>query len=894
MNTKKHLQEPIGPTTFGTVGLVIVVLQFTVATLTVAAPSGPSLVAASGRQLMVQKRNPDGTLASPTPWIMTGVNWSPASTNTMTSTTDPNNANVRRPEFGKWYATDLPLMKSMNVNTVRIPLDLGVDATEGPVGLAVLDACYTNGIFVIMTVDNAINDTNRAALAVNYYKNHPAILAWALGNEVNINFYYGVASSIAETMQRTEIAAALIKTLDANHPVVCSYGEIDINDSGRRLADTAQYVNNTCPHVDLWALNIYRGKTFGSLFTQWASITTKPMCLGEFGVDAYHSTALVNPNPPGVVNEAEQADWDVTLWNHLFANLSAREATNVAIGGCVHEWNDSWWKIQPATSQETGGWIANVFPDGMSSEEIFGICNINRVPRLIYSALQTAFAPNYIPPPGNTIIVTNTNDAGAGSLRQAIGSASSGDTIKFATSVVGTIVLFSELVIDTDLIVRGPGASALTLSGNNASRVFNITNVVVSISGLTIANGSAPDYGGGIKNLGWLDLGDCVVSNNFAGTLGNGVGQGAGVYTAGPLTVNRCSFSSNTSTGNGGAIASWSSLVVGASTFTTNHANFYGGAIYNRSSCQIKTCVFSGNSAPTSGGAIWNENNSLIVDQSTLSANNSTYGGGIANKNGAVTINNCTISGNDAGFGGGGGGVFNGAAFETGGTLTISSSTVVSNRSNSGGGGVYVAVGMARFRNTIVARNSLPGGGSGPDCNGSILSDGYNLIGDGTGCVGFTNGLNGDQVGTGATPIDPRLGPLADHDGPAPTHALRFDSPALDQGNSFGLATDQRGLLRAIDDLATANASGGDASDIGAYEADPDLRFTAINISGTDIRLCFSSLLGRTYGLSRRDDLDGSWNLFSNNIPGTGGSIQILDAGAGSQPRRFYRAEKLP
>ncbi len=70
------------------------------------------------------------------------------------------------------------------------------------------------------------------------------------------------------------------------------------------------------------------------------------------------------------------------------------------------------------------------------------------------------------PLPVSTLTVTNTNDAGSGSLRQAIIDASSGETIKF--SVTGTIRLTSgQLTIDKNLTINGPGANLLTISGNN-------------------------------------------------------------------------------------------------------------------------------------------------------------------------------------------------------------------------------------------------------------------------------------------------------------------------------------------------------------------------------------------------------------------------------------------
>ena len=352
---------------------------------------GPSLVSVNGRQLIVQKRNPNGTLAPAAAYTIRGVNWSPAGQNTNTSTGDPNNANVRRPEFGIWAATDIPLMRNMNVNTVRMFMDPGIDAN----GKAVLDQLYSDGIMVIMTVDDAVNNTVRVQQAVNFYKDHPAVLMWMLGNEWNINNYYGVANSALDAAQRTQTAAALVKSLDSNHPVATSYGEIDINGG---LPVTQSFVNQICPAVDIWGLNIYRGNTFGSLFEQWRAISSKPMFIGESGTDAFRSFNP-NPSPPGIVDEVSQSQWVLSLWNHLFKNLSALNPSNTAIGGCVFEFSDEWWKVQPFGSQQTGGFLSlNGHPDSFANEEYFGIMDINRQPRLLYQILTTVFVPNYQPP----------------------------------------------------------------------------------------------------------------------------------------------------------------------------------------------------------------------------------------------------------------------------------------------------------------------------------------------------------------------------------------------------------------------------------------------------------------------------------------------------------------
>ena len=360
---------------------------------------GPSLVSTSGRQLIVRRRNPDGTLALAMPYLMRGVTWSPASPGTATTPTDPQNTTVRRPEFGLWGDLDIPLIAAMQANTVLVSMDFGVDALLGPRGLALLNAFYHEGIMVVMTVDEAINDLARVQQAVNFYKAHPAILMWMLGNEWNINRYFGVASSVDDAARRTEVAAALIKTLDLHHPVATSYGEIDINAEGLRLADTERYVNTLCPSVDVWGLNIYRGRTFGSLFAEWAALSTKPMFLGEFGTDAFRTTAPTFP-PQGAIDEAMQAEWTLALWNHLFRNLSAHNAATVAVGGAVFAWNDEWWKVAPAGSQQTGGFVLPYgHPDGFANEEYWGIVTMARQSRQLYTILQSAFDPLFIPPP---------------------------------------------------------------------------------------------------------------------------------------------------------------------------------------------------------------------------------------------------------------------------------------------------------------------------------------------------------------------------------------------------------------------------------------------------------------------------------------------------------------
>lgn len=354
--------------------------------------SGPSVVTVNGRQLIVRRRKPDGTLEPAAPYIIRGVAWSPASANTAANNTS------RRAAFAELTPIDAPLIAAMNANTVRTYLEPPLDAS----GLAVLDQLYSNGIMVILTVDEASNDMSRIQQTVNFYKNHPAILMWLLGNEWNINLYHGNASSVSDAAQRTQAAAALIKTLDTNHPVASSLGDIDIDAAGKRLADTQHYVNNVCTSVDVWGINLYRNKTFGMVFEQWQSITTKPMFVGEFGTDAFQTTNYPPLTCPvaGSVNETAQANWNVSLWNDLHWNLSALYPAKVALGGTLFEWNDEWWKIAPAGSQQNCGHdkTPGGHPDLISNEEYYGVVDIKRNKRQLYSAMQAAYAATYRPP----------------------------------------------------------------------------------------------------------------------------------------------------------------------------------------------------------------------------------------------------------------------------------------------------------------------------------------------------------------------------------------------------------------------------------------------------------------------------------------------------------------
>jgi hypothetical protein len=304
------------------------------------------------------------------------------------------------------------------------------------------------------------------------------------------------------------------------------------------------------------------------------------------------------------------------------------------------------------------------------------------VPRL--EALEDRTVPS-------TFTVTNNLDTGVtgdGSLRGEIAAAASGDTINFDPSLAGqTISLIKgELAITQSLDIEGPGANQLTVSGNNASRVFDINaGTTVTIAGLTITNGLADgnspgstSAGGGILNAGNLMLASDVLSNNQAVgdaikvALGNrpGGAVGGGLANLGTLTIAGSTFTGNQVLGFDGRSA-------------TSAGNASGGAILNSGSASIADSQFTFNvaqagsdesgsmSATGSAGAISNTG-SLIIAGSTFSHNQAIGGN---NSSGTVRPGAAI-----------GGAILSGGPTGPGATLVVNRSTFDHNQALGGNG----------------------------------------------------------------------------------------------------------------------------------------------------------------------------------------------------------------
>jgi hypothetical protein len=339
------------------------------------------------------------------------------------------------------------------------------------------------------------------------------------------------------------------------------------------------------------------------------------------------------------------------------------------------------------------------------------------------------------------IVVTNTNDSGPGSLRNALAVANDGDEITFA--VTGTITLTSgQLTVNSDITISGPGAGSLAVDGNAKTGVFFINSgVTVTISGLSITNGNAFSLGGGIYNgSATVVLSNCIVSGNSA-QYGGGI-YNEGVFGSATLTIINSTINGNTVSAEGGGI--------------------YAIAVI----------------APVT----------VTINNSTISSNSAFLGGGIRNVSAGVganlIISNSSISGNSAGPDNGGGGVSN----QGGNAISeINNSTFSGNSAGDDGGSIHNAAATVELSDTILKAGTL--GGNILNQSGTITSNGYNLSDDDAG--GYLTGP-GDQINT-----DPLLGPLQDNGGPTLTHALLPGSPAKDAGDPNFTPPplfDQRGL----------------------------------------------------------------------------------------------------
>lgn len=326
--------------------------------------SGPSAVDVQGRQLMVEGE----------PFVVNGVAYSPISIGE-----DWRAAWGDRPDR---YLVDFPLIAETGINTVRVYAPL--------LNAAMLDAAWANGLHVMPTFQPDPDQLacqegrdfmrDRLVDMVMQWKDHPSILLWLIGNEFNLD--YSTVELCQDWYPQLDALAAAVHAAEGEnfHPVSTA------NADTPALGDVCMAGcsdDTTLPNLDLWAVQVYRGCSFGTLFDEYQKPDcAKPLIITEFGVDAWDSQL-------GDENETLQSDCMASLLEEANEALAVRNSEGVSSGQVIFEWADEWWKANPDASNPEntcveGGtdWAAHdtctsfdnfAYPDPAINEEWWGI-----------------------------------------------------------------------------------------------------------------------------------------------------------------------------------------------------------------------------------------------------------------------------------------------------------------------------------------------------------------------------------------------------------------------------------------------------------------------------------------------------------------------------------------
>ncbi len=319
----------------------------------------PSNISISGRALTVNSQS----------FTIRGINYSPV----------PIGQDPYNPPYGDYYTSayssiltrDLPQIRQMGANTIRLWIwDTEADHRD------FLDMAYnsgTNPIYVIagyninpgldltdQTIRETIKEDFRAM--VQTHRDHPAILIWAIGNDLNATGNYGPSPvSLFSLIQEMATEA---HALDPFHPVMMPLAD-------ETLIETITSYEASVPSLNIWGANVYRGNSFGNLFSTYQAASSKPLLITGYGIDAYNDTTMTE-------DQNVQASYASSLWNEIVANRAT------TIGGVYMEYSDQWWAgilsldvgcPEPGNPAVHGdcGMPAASMPDGYDNFEWWGV-----------------------------------------------------------------------------------------------------------------------------------------------------------------------------------------------------------------------------------------------------------------------------------------------------------------------------------------------------------------------------------------------------------------------------------------------------------------------------------------------------------------------------------------
>jgi len=306
------------------------------------------VVKISGRQLLVNDK----------PYTIKGICYHPV----------PKGSNKR--DFNN-LTQDLALMIEAGINTIRVyePID----------DISILDQIAAAGLKIIVGIgydQEGFYDIFSGTFInyINKYKNHSAILFWELGNEYNYHPEW-FKGDLKNWYTALDHAAELIHQNDLSHPVATAHGELpDI----KTVTD--------CPNIDIWGMNVYRWDSPGNIFSEWTTISSKPMYLSEAGADSY--MAISKNNYQKGVNEDAQADATAKILNSTFGHQ------DICLGLTLFSFIDELWKAGNNDTLDPGGWApysSGVPYDGTANEEYWGIVDIERKKKKAYHIVKEKY-----------------------------------------------------------------------------------------------------------------------------------------------------------------------------------------------------------------------------------------------------------------------------------------------------------------------------------------------------------------------------------------------------------------------------------------------------------------------------------------------------------------------
>ncbi|MEP7043166.1 MAG: right-handed parallel beta-helix repeat-containing protein [Dokdonella sp.] len=416
--------------------------------------------------------------------------------------------------------------------------------------------------------------------------------------------------------------------------------------------------------------------------------------------------------------------------------------------------------------------------------------------------------------PAGVVAVTSCDDAGPGTLRDAVANAVSGDVVDLSGLSCSSISLTTGAINVTvdSLSIQGPGASTLAIDAGGLSGVINHYGTdLLAIDGLTIANGYTVGYayhgGACVLSSANIDISNSTLTHCYAYTAH---AYGGAVCAVGNITLSNTTLSGNTTKGH----FYYYYLPGNPTPYLINGTSFGGGA-YAGGHVTISDSTITHNTAVQNnrgsvGGGVASRLGGNLISGSTFDNNTAWIGGGIAalgpysGDTGGVSVVNSTISGNST-------------TNTSGGILTyrmtyttLHNSTITNNFAPYCGG-AYVYYGETDIKSSIISGNRSTYAsnqfGYYTAADFDIFSSDATVSGDHNLVMTTNTPLPADTL-----TADPLLLPLADNGGPTLTHAFDMTSVALDAGsNPDNLDNDQRGA--GFPRVTSA------AADIGAYEA---------------------------------------------------------------------------